>query len=182
MQIEEKKVAIVTGGATGIGKEIVKTLAQQEYKVIINYFHSKVAAEELQKELTQKEYNVEIFQADITKKEEVKKLVQYVLKENKKIDLLVNNAGITQFKLFTEITEEEWEIMLHTNLTSAFYMTQAVVLGMIQKKQGNIINISSIWGMIGASCEVHYSVAKAGLDAMTKSLAKELRAIWNKDK
>ena len=91
-----------------------------------------------------------------------------------KIDVLINNAGISQTKLFTEITDNDWNLIIQTNLYSIFYTTQETVKYMIEKKSGCIINISSIWGEIGASCEVHYSVSKAGVDAMTKSLAKEL--------
>ena len=90
------------------------------------------------------------------------------------IDVLINNAGISQTKLFTDITDNDWNTMLNVNLNSVFYTSQEVAKYMIHEKQGCIINISSIWGMVGASCEVHYSVAKAGVDAMTKSLAKEL--------
>lgn len=168
------KTIIVTGGSRGIGASIVKLLANKEDNIILNYNKSEEIAELIQKELTQKGYNVETFKADVSKREEVKKLVEYTIKKHKKIDVLINNAGISETKIFTDITDEDWNKIININLNSVFYMTQEVVKNMIQNKEGCIINISSIWGMVGASCEVHYSVSKAGIDAMTKSLAKEL--------
>ena len=168
------KTVIVTGGSRGIGASIVRTLAQKKYNVVLNYNKSEEIAKEMQKELTNKGYSVEIFKADVSKREEVKKLIEFTLNKFENIDILVNNAGISQTKLFTDITDEDWQNMIGTNLNSVFYMSQEVIKNMIHNKQGCIINISSIWGITGASCEVHYSVAKAGVDAMTKSLAKEL--------
>ena len=101
-------------------------------------------------------------------------MVQEVIKKYGKIDILINNAGISQEKLFTDVTDEDWNTMINNNLYSVFCVTQEVLPNMLSRKQGCIINISSIWGMVGASCETIYSVAKAGIDGMTKSLAKEL--------
>ena len=167
------KKIIVTGGSKGIGAEIVKKLAEKN-NVVLNYNKSEERAKQIQKELKQKGINIEIFKADVSKREEVKELIQFTLKKFKNIDVLINNAGISQTKLFTEITDTDWNNMIQTNLNSVFYCTQEVLSTMIHNKCGCIINISSIWGITGASCEVHYSVAKAGIDAMTKSLAKEL--------
>lgn len=169
-----KKTVIVTGGSNGIGKCIVEDLSKKEYNVILNYNKSENNAKKIQEELKQKGFEIDIFKADISKREEVKKLIEYTLKKYKNIDILINNAGISQTKLFTDITDEDWNKMINTNLNSVFYMTQEVIPNMIHNKNGCIINISSVWGMVGASCEVHYSVSKAGIDAMTKSLAKEL--------
>ena len=168
------KVILVTGGSRGIGKDIAISMAEMNYNVILNYNKSEEQAKKIQEELLKKGKKIEIFKADITKRNEVKKLIKFCLDKYNKIDVLVNNAGISQTKLFTDITDDDWNNMLQTNLTSAFYTTQEIVKNMINNKSGCIINISSIWGIVGASCEVHYSVAKAGLDAMTKSLAKEL--------
>ena len=168
------KTAIVTGGSKGIGAAVVKILAQEGYNVILNYHKSEEVAKKMKEEFTGKGYNVEIFKADVSKREEVKKLIEFTLNKYKNIDVLVNNAGISQTKLFTDITDEDWSNMMATNLDSVFYTTQEAVKNMIHNKKGCIINISSIWGLVGSSCEVHYSVAKAGVDAMTKSLAKEL--------
>lgn len=168
------KVIIVTGGSRGIGAEIVKYLATNNYKVVLNYNHSIESAKNIQQELLKNNISIEIFKADVSKREEVKKLVQYTLDKFNTIDVLINNAGIAQEKLFTDITDDDWNNMLQNNLNSVFYCTQEVLPTMLHKKEGCIINISSIFGVTGGSCEVHYSVAKAGIDGMTKALAKEL--------
>lgn len=110
----------------------------------------------------------------MSKREECKKLVNFVLEKYKKIDILINNAGIDKCQLITEITDEDWNNLINTNLYSAFCMCQEVLPNMIHNKDGNIINISSIWGIVGASQEIMYSITKAGLDGLTKSLAKEV--------
>lgn len=168
------KTAIVTGGAKGIGRSIVETLASLNYNVVFTYNTSKEYAFELKSNLINNGLVVECFKADITSRTEVKSLISYTLNKFGNVDILVNNAGISEYKVFQAITDDDWNNMLSTNLTSAFYTIQEVLPNMIQNKCGCIINISSIWGMVGASCEVHYSVAKAGLDGLTKSLAKEL--------
>lgn len=168
------KTAIVTGGSRGIGAAIAKMLVIEGYNVVINYNKSEEVAKKMKEEFTSKGYLVETFKADVSKREEVNKLVEFTIQKFKNIDILVNNAGISQTKLFTDITDEDWQNMIGTNLNSVFYICQEVAPNMIHNKKGCIINISSIWGITGASCEVHYSVAKAGVDAITKSLAKEL--------
>lgn len=167
-------VAIVTGGAKGIGKAIVEELAKSEIKVILNYNHSEEQAIEVKEELCKKGHTVEICKADVSNPEEVKNLVTFAKNTFGPIDILINNAGIDKFQLFTDITNEDWDEIISNNLNSVFYMTKEVVKDMINKKSGCIINISSIWGMVGASYEVAYSVSKAGIDGLTKSLAKEL--------
>lgn len=166
--------AIVTGGAKGIGRAIVEELAKMNINVIANYKTSEKEAKQLQEELKNKGYNIEIYKADVSKREEVKKLVKYAEDKFGDIDILINNAGIAQHKMFSDVTDEEWNKIITTNLYSAFCMTQEVLPNMVHRKQGCIINISSIFGMVGASCESIYSVSKAGIDGMTKSLAKEL--------
>lgn len=172
--MDTNKIVLVTGGSRGIGADIVKTLANNGFQVILNYNKSEEQAKKIQFDLSQKQINIDIFKADISKHIEVTKLVNFCINKYHRIDVLINNAGISQSKVFTEITDMDWNNMLQTNLTSAFYTTKDVLPSMIHNKSGLIINISSIWGLTGASCETHYSVAKAGLDAMTKSLAKEL--------
>ena len=168
------KTIIVTGGSRGIGAGIVKLLAEEDNNIVLNYNKSEENAKKIQKEYTDLGKNVEIFKADVTKREEVRRLVEFTIQKYKKIDVLINNAGISQSKLFTEVTEEEWRYVIDNNLTSVFYMSQEVVPHMIQQQSGCIINISSIWGMVGSSCESVYSVSKAGVDGLTKALAKEL--------
>lgn len=168
------KTIIVTGGSRGIGAGIVKLLAEEDNNIVLNYNKSEENAKKIQKEYTDLGKNVEIFKADVTKREEVRRLVEFTIQKYKKIDVLINNAGISQSKLFTEVTDEEWRYVIDNNLTSVFYMSQEVVPYMIQQQSGCIINISSIWGMVGSSCESVYSVSKAGVDGLTKALAKEL--------
>lgn len=169
------KTVIVTGGSRGIGSEIVRELAK-EYNVVLNYNNSEKLAEQIKDELKEQGYNIEIFKADVSIREEVKALVKFTLEKFKNIDVLINNAGISQTKLFTDITDEDWDKMMQINLNSVFYCTQEVLENMIHNKSGCIINTSSVWGITGGSCEVHYSVSKAGIDGLTKALAKELGA------
>ena len=163
-------VILVTGASRGIGREIARSQALKGNIVIANYNKSEEQAQSLQKQ----NENIDIYKADVSKREEVKIMVEYVIKKYGKIDVLINNAGIAESKLFTEVTDEEWQKLINNNLYSTFCVTQEVLLNMIHNKKGCIINISSVWGMVGASCETIYSITKAGIDGMTKSLAKEL--------
>ena len=168
------KNILITGGSRGIGKCLVENLARDGYNVILNYNKSEKQAKKIQNDLKEEGIIIEIFKADVSKREEVKALAEFALKKWKSIDVLINNAGIAKLQMFQDVTEEDWNEMIDTNLKSAFYMSQEVIPSMIHKKSGCIINISSIWGMVGASCETVYSISKAGMDALTKSLAKEL--------
>ena len=169
-----EKIAIVTGASRGIGREIAKTLAREKIKVIANYCHSEKQAIELQEELKQENIEIDIVKADVSKREDPKKLANFAIQKYGRIDILVNNAGISEYKLFSDETDEDWNRVINTNLYSAFAMCQEVIPNMIYNKSGCIINISSIWGLVGASLEVIYSVSKAGMDGLTKALAKEL--------
>lgn len=165
-----EEVVLITGASRGIGRELADKLSKKGYKIIANYNKS----EEQAKKLKEENKNIDIYKADVSKREEVKNMINYVIKEYGKIDVLINNAGISGSNIFTDVTDIEWNNIINNNLYSTFCVTQEVVKNMIIRKQGCIINISSIWGMVGASCESIYSVTKAGIDAMTKSLAKEL--------
>ena len=168
------KTIIVTGGSRGIGAAIVKELAKEKYNIVLNYNNSEEAAKQIQKELAEQNVKIEIFKADVSKREEVKALVKFTLEKYKNIDVLINNAGIDQIKPFMDITDEEWNNIMQVNVNSVFYCSQEVLENMIHNKKGCIINISSIWGRIGASCEAHYSASKAAVDGLTKALAKEM--------
>lgn len=168
------KTVIVTGGSRGIGAAIVKELANCGYNVVLDYNKSVDAAKKIQDELEKQNINIEIFKADVSKREEVKELVRFTLERYKNIDILINNAGIDQIKPFIDITDEDWNNMIGVNLNSVFYCTQEVLSNMLKNKSGCIINISSVWGITGGSCEVHYSTSKAGINGLTKALAKEL--------
>lgn len=163
------KTVLITGASRGIGRCMAINLSKKGYTVIANFNKSEEQALELQKE-----YNIDIFKADITKREEIKKMVKYCTEKYGKIDVLINNAGISQIKLFTEISDDDWNNIINTNLTSVFLVSQEVTRNMIQNQSGCIINISSMWGDVGASCETHYSASKAGVNGLTKAMAKEL--------
>lgn len=171
---DKQKIAIVTGASRGIGREVAKELAESGITVIANYNKSEEEAKKLQQELEEQNFKLEIFKADVSKREDAKKLVEYTIEKHGKIDILINNAGISEYKLFTDETDEDWDKLINTNLYSAFAMSQEVIPNMVHNKKGCIINISSIWGIVGGSLEVLYSISKAGLDGMTKALAKEL--------
>lgn len=164
------KVAIVSGGSRGIGASIVETLASSGFDVVLNYRFSADKANNIASKFS----NVVTFQADVSDHAQVKSLVDFTISKFGHIDLLVNNAGIDFINTLSDTSDSDFDKVLKNNLYSAFYLSKEVSPYMINAKSGLIINISSIWGIVGASCEMVYSVSKAGLDAMTKSLAKEL--------
>lgn len=168
------KNIIVTGGSRGIGKCLAQNFAKAGHNVVLNYNKSKKEAEQIKKELEEQGIKIEIFKADVSKREDVNKLIKFAIKTMGGIDVLINNAGIAKLQMFQDVTEETWNEIMDTNLKSVYYTIQGVLPEMLQKKSGCIINISSMWGSTGASCEAVYSASKAGMDAITKSLAKEL--------
>ena len=168
-----KKVILVTGASRGIGNNIARSLAHENI-VIANYNKSKDEAKKLKADLKSENIDIDIIKADVSNRTEVKEMIEGIITKYGKIDVLINNAGISQYKLFTDITDEDWENIMNINLKSNFIVTQEVVENMIANKNGLIINISSIWGVTGAAMEVAYSTSKAGIIGLTKSLAKEL--------
>jgi 3-oxoacyl-[acyl-carrier protein] reductase len=168
------KTVAITGASKGIGAEIARLFAQKGYNVIIGYNSSTSSAENLRTELVSSGYNAEICKVDVCDSASAKLFIEKTVSTFGGINILVNNAGIAQQKLFTDITDEEWQKMIATNLSGVFYCSRAAAPYFIQKKSGSIINISSMWGQTGASLEVHYSAAKAGVIGLTKALAKEL--------
>lgn len=165
---------LITGASKGIGYASAILFAMEGYNVVINYNYSSDSALSLQKTITDNGYNAIALRADVRSKEEVEYMVETAVKKFGKIDVLVNNAGIAQQKQFTDISIEDWNNMIETNLTGVFNCCQAVLPQMIRNKNGSIINVSSMWGLTGGSCEVHYSAAKAGIIGLTKALAKEM--------
>jgi len=168
------KTVLITGASRGIGKATARLFAEEGYNVIINYLHSYEQAQALCAELSAKGCSALAVKADVADWTEVNSMLEQAAHRFGAIDVLINNAGIGQQKLFTEITSEEWQRMLAVNLTGVFNCCKAVLPAMIERKHGKIINVSSIWGIVGASCEVHYSATKAGVIGLTKALAKEL--------
>ena len=163
------KTVLITGGSRGIGRETVRTFSKNGYNVAFTYKSSREEADALARET-----GALAIMADSSNEADVISAVNKTINAYGRIDCLVNNAAISSFSLFTDITLEDWNNMLGVNLTGAFLYSKYVIPDMLKRKAGRIINISSMWGLVGSSCEVHYSTAKAGLIGMTKALAKEL--------
>lgn len=159
---------VITGGTGAIGSAMVHEFAKTNDVAVI-YKSSDEKAQLLEKQTGCKAYK-----ADVSSAPEVSAAVRRIISDFGKINVLINNAGISQIKLLSDVTELDWYNMVDVHLTGAFNMTKAVLPDMIKHKQGSIINISSVWGVYGASCEVPYSTVKAGLIGFTKSLSKEV--------
>lgn len=168
------KVALVTGGSRGIGKGIAIELAKAGACVIINYKSNDKAAEETLKELRGLGAYALKIKGDVSDYGFSKQMIEVAVEKLGKIDILVNNAGISKVGLFMDAIPEEWDNILNVNLMGTINCTHNAVKEMIKQKSGSIINISSMWGNVGASCEVIYSASKGAINAFTKALAKEL--------
>lgn len=166
--------AIVTGAARGIGAATAELLSRNGYDVVINYKTSEKEATELCRRLNTVGGRAVAVKADVSVREEAERLFKVARENFGAVDVLVNNAGIAQQKLFTDITEDDYNRMFDCNLRSVFNCCQLALSDMIHAKYGRIINISSMWGVCGASCEVHYSASKAAVIGLTKALAKEV--------
>lgn len=169
------KTAFITGASRGIGEGIARALARDGYNLAMVCIHSKEKLEALAQELRET-YNIRTltYIGDVADSSFVMQAGQDMLQEWGHIDVLINNAGIAHIELITDMSVEEWNRMLSVNLSSCFYTTKAFVPSMIHNHHGSIINISSMWGSVGASCEAAYSAAKGGLNIYTRALAKEL--------
>lgn len=166
--------ALITGASRGIGRAIALRLASDGYRVVINYRQNAQAANEVCQIIQQQNGQAIALAADVSQPAEVSELFQQIKKIYGGVDLLVNNAGIAHFGLISDISPQEWRQIFAVNVDGAFNCIQAALPHMIHQKSGVIINISSIWGIVGASCEAAYSASKGALIALSKALAKEL--------
>lgn len=172
--MEEKQVVLVTGGSRGIGKEIALKYAENGYNVAINYVSDKTDISELQKEFKEAGAENLIEKADVSKSDEVEEFVKKVIEKFGRIDVLVNNAGITRDTLLMRMKEEDFDKVIEINLKGTFLVTKAVTPYMMKKRNGRIVNLSSVVGVTGNAGQCNYSASKAGIIGFTKSVAKEL--------
>lgn len=168
------KVVLVTGSSRGIGKAIATAFARLGCKVVINANTNMDQLRDTYEELKKITKNVIMIKADVCDPSEVENMFRIIYDTYGRIDILVNNAGISRINLINDTKYEEWQKVINTNLTSAFLVSKCALNSMIFNKSGSIINISSMWGQYGASCEIAYSTSKGGLNTFTKALAKEV--------
>lgn len=169
-----EKTVLITGGSRGIGRAAVVLFARSGWRVLLNYLRSETEALELAECMKEEGHTVLPFCADVADSAQVEAMVQACMTYFHGIDALINNAGISSQALFTDISPDSWNEMLNVHVNGMYYCCRSVVPHMLSKKRGSIINVSSIWGMTGAACEVHYSTAKAAVIGFTKALAKEM--------
>lgn len=168
------KIAIITGGSRGIGAAIALALAKEGYNIAITYKERSDAAESVVQRAREYGVNAIAFEGDVKSFARAHIIASKALKEFGQIDVLVNNAAVASSSLFTDLSFEQWNEIINTNLTGCYNFCHAVLPHMIRRHSGSIINISSMWGQVGASCEVAYSASKAGVIGLTKALAKEV--------
>lgn len=169
-----EKLALVTGGSRGIGKACALELAKAGYDVVINYAGNVEAANKTVEEIKALGVDSAAYRFDVSNQEEVEASVAQIVEKYGRIDVLVNNAGITRDGLFMRMSAENWNAVINTNLSSAFYVSQPVVKVMMKQRSGAIVNMASVVGVSGNAGQANYSAAKAGLIGLTKTLAKEL--------
>ncbi len=174
LQQLKDKVAIVTGASRGIGKAAALALATQGAKLVVNYARSSAAAEEVVKTITDAGGEAIALQADVSQSEDVDNLIKQTLDKFGRVDVLVNNAGITKDTLLLRMKPEQWQAVIDLNLTGVFLCTKAVSKIMLKQRSGRIINIASVAGQMGNPGQANYSAAKAGVIGFTKTVAKEL--------
>lgn len=165
---------LISGASGDIGRACALLLARRKDRIAVHCHTHPAAAEAVVREIRNEGGIAELFRADLTDADAVSTLHAQVEQMYGIVDVLVNNAGISAFSQFQDIGEYDWDLTIDTNLKSAYLLTRALLPGMIAKKSGCIVNIASMWGLVGASCEAHYSASKGGLIAMTKALSKEV--------
>lgn len=168
------KTVLITGSSRGIGRETALYFAKKGWNVVIHGFRHPEQLDSLKKEICSMNVSCMSFTGDIGNHQFVSEMITQALDYFGTIDCLINNAGISKIGLFTDASIEDWYQMIDTNLTSVFSTCQNILPHMIRNQSGKIINISSVWGNVGASCEVLYSTTKGGINALTKALAKEV--------
>lgn len=169
-----RKTVLVTGASRGIGKAIAIKFAKKGYDVVINCINREERLLQTKREIESYQVSCLAFLGDMGDMEQCGQLFELVKKQFGSVDVLVNNAGISYIGLLQDMSPSDWDRVIHTNLTSVFNCCKLAIPGMVAQKSGKIINISSVWGNVGASCEVAYSATKGGINAFTKALAKEL--------
>ena len=172
--MNERETVLVTGGSRGIGKEVALKFAKNGYDVIINYISDKTEVNKIEEEIKQYGTQCLMIKADVSKSEDVEKLVKQAIEKFGKIDVLVNNAGITKDNLLIRMGEEEFDKVIEINLKGTYLVTKAVTKHMMKKRKGSIVNLSSVVGVTGNAGQCNYSASKAGIIGFTKSIAKEL--------
>lgn len=168
------KTVLITGGTRGIGKAIAQEFLQQGYEVILNYCRDEEAALSAQAEFNEQGYCPVLMRADVSDEKQVKDMFKEVFRIYGKVDVLINNAGISLIRVIQDTSAEDWQRVLSVNVGGVFLCSREVTDNMICNGGGAIINVASIWGEVGASCEVAYSASKGAVIAFTKALAKEL--------
>ena len=170
-----KKTVLITGASRGIGRAIALKFAEYGYHIFLNCSRSVSELEAVRSEIENKPgASCDLFIGDVGDSSFVSEMFSHIYQKCDSLDVLVNNAGIAYIGLLTDMTDEDWNHIIQTNLSSVFYCSRSAVPKMVSKKTGKIINISSMWGTVGASCEVAYSATKSGIHGLTRALAKEL--------
>ena len=172
--MNSKETVLVTGSSRGIGKAIAQKFASENFNVVINCKNSIDKLKELELELSKTNQNILAYQCDVSDYDKTKEMFDEIEKKFGGVDILVNNAGISYIGLFNEMSPDDWNTIVNTNLKSVYNCTHLALPYMIHNKNGSVINISSVWGNVGASCEVIYSSTKGAINSFTKALAKEL--------
>ena len=169
-----RKIALVTGAGTGIGRACALALARDGYSVAALYRHSRAGAEEVCAQIVAQGGDAHALRCDVAQSGDVSRMANEVLGRYKHVDVLVHCAGIAQEGLLTDMTDEAWREMMGAHLDGAFYLSRAFLPGMVSRRTGSVVFVSSMWGQVGASCEAAYSAAKAGVIGLTKALCKEV--------